>query len=110
VNPGHGITVQHDRDRRRVREGEGRAAEAERLPPLHAQPLGERASRVDAGRLVGRVPGSVDDAELQSLSLAGGLDMSQKYDLTALVLTFKTPLDGRRVDRRDRHRTSSASR
>jgi phage terminase large subunit-like protein len=38
--------------------------------------------------------GPVIDSELQDLSVFAGLDMSQKYDLTALVLTFKTPLDG----------------
>jgi phage terminase large subunit-like protein len=40
------------------------------------------------------VPGPSPTTQLQELSLAAGLDMSQKYDLTALVLTFKEPLDG----------------
>jgi uncharacterized tellurite resistance protein B-like protein len=46
-----------------------------------------------------RAKGRSADAELQALSVAGGLDMSQKYDLTAFVATFKEPLDEvQRVD------------
>jgi phage terminase large subunit-like protein len=48
---------------------------------------------VDAGRLVGRVQGTVERRRAPGALVAGGLDMSQKYDLTALVLTFKEPLD-----------------
>jgi hypothetical protein len=69
VNPGHGITVQHDAIAAECEKARRRAAEAERLPPLHAQPVGERRVRVDASRLVGRVPRPVDDA-----AAAGALD------------------------------------
>lgn len=93
VNPGHGITVKHEAI-------ETECADAQAAPRKKNGFLRYHLNRwVNDARAWMPIDwwdaceGTVTDTELQALSIAGGLDMSQKYDLTALVLTFKTPLD-----------------
>lgn len=93
VNPGHGITVQHEAI---AAECEKAKAEPRKLNDFLRFTLNRWVNAASAWMPVDwwdACEGPVDDAALQQLSLAGGLDMSQKYDLTALVLTFKEPLD-----------------
>jgi phage terminase large subunit-like protein len=93
VNPGHGVTVKHAAI-------ETECADAQAAPRKKNGFLRFHLNRwVNDARAWMPVDwwdacrGPVVDAELQALSLAGGLDMSQKYDLTAFVLSFKTPLE-----------------
>jgi phage terminase large subunit-like protein len=93
VNPGHGITVQHSAI---AAECEKAKVEPRKLNDFLRFTLNRWVNAASAWMPVDwwdACQGTVNDAELQPLSLAAGLDMSQKYDLTALVLTFKTPLD-----------------
>lgn len=92
VNPGHGITVQHSAI---AAECEKAKLEPRKLNDFLRFTLNRWVNAASAWMPVDwwdKCAGRVVDDELQSLSLAGGLDMSQKYDLTAFVLTFKTPL------------------
>jgi phage terminase large subunit-like protein len=92
VNPGHGITVQHSAI---AAECEKAKVEPRKLNDFLRFTLNRWVNGADAWMPVDwwdACEGPVADGELQALSLAGGLDMSQKYDLTAFVLTFKTPL------------------
>jgi phage terminase large subunit-like protein len=92
VNPGHGITVQHAAI---AAECEKAKAEPRKLNDFLRFTLNRWVNSASAWMPVewwDACKGTVDESALQSLSLAGGLDMSQKYDLTALVLTFKEPL------------------
>ena len=94
VNPGHGITVQHAAI---AAECEKAKVEPRKLNDFLRFTLNRWVNAASAWMPVDwwdACAGPVLDDELQALSLAGGLDMSQKYDLTALVLTFKTPLTG----------------
>lgn len=94
VNPGHGITVQHTAI---AAECEKAKVEPRKLNDFLRFTLNRWVNSASAWMPVDwwdKCQGPVVDSELQSLSVAGGLDMSQKYDLTALVLTFKTPLAG----------------
>lgn len=94
ANPAHGITVKHD----------AIAAECE-------DAIAEPRKRNDFLRFhlnrwvntaVSWIPidswdacrGRLDDATLRELPVYAGLDMSQKYDLTAFVLVFPSPIDG----------------
>jgi phage terminase large subunit-like protein len=93
VNPGLGVTVKRD------------ALEAE----CHAAQLEPRKRndflRYHMNRWVNQAtswipiewwdacPPRLQDEELQDVIVIGGLDMAQKYDLTAFVLTFITPID-----------------
>jgi phage terminase large subunit-like protein len=93
VNPGHGITVQHSAI---AAECEKAKVEPRKLNDFLRFTLNRWVNAASAWMPVDwwdACQGAVNDAELRELSLAGGLDMSQKYDLTAFVLTFKTPLD-----------------
>jgi phage terminase large subunit-like protein len=93
VNPGHGITVQHNAI---AAECEKAKIEPRKLNDFLRFTLNRWVNAASAWMPVDwwdACAGTVDDTDLQSLSVAGGLDMSQKNDLTALVLTFKTPLD-----------------
>jgi phage terminase large subunit-like protein len=93
VNPGHGITVQHSAI---AAECEKAKVEPRKLNDFLRFTLNRWVNAASAWMPVDwwdACQGPVDDAELQELSVAAGLDMSQKYDLTAFVLTFKTPLD-----------------
>jgi phage terminase large subunit-like protein len=92
VNPGHGITVQHDAI---VAECERAKAEPRKLNDFLRFTLNRWVNAASAWMPVDwwdACKTTVADAELQELSLAGGLDMAQKYDLTAFVLSFKEPL------------------
>jgi phage terminase large subunit-like protein len=92
VNPGHGITVQHAAI---AAECEKAKVEPRKLNDFLRFTLNRWVNAASAWMPVDwwdACTGTVADNELQELSLAGGLDMSQKYDLTAFVLTFKTPL------------------
>jgi phage terminase large subunit-like protein len=93
VNPGHGITVKHE------------AIETECADAVAAPRKKNGFLRYHLNRWVNDArawmpvdwwdacQGPVVDAELQEMSVAGGLDMAQKYDLTSFVATFKQPLD-----------------
>jgi phage terminase large subunit-like protein len=92
VNPGHGITVQHEAI---AAESEKAKVEPRKLNDFLRFTLNRWVNAASAWMPVDwwdACQGPVDDAALQQLSIAGGLDMSQKSDLTALVLTFKEPL------------------
>lgn len=94
VNPGHGITVQHEAI---AAECEKAKVEPRKLNDFLRFTLNRWVNAASAWMPVewwDACAGPIADAELQPLSVAAGLDMSQKYDLTAFVLTFKTPLDG----------------
>jgi phage terminase large subunit-like protein len=94
VNPGHGITVQHEAIKA---ECEKAKVEPRKLNDFLRFTLNRWVGAADAWMPVDwwdACKTTIDDAALQPLSIAAGLDMSQKYDLTAFVLTFKEPLDG----------------
>jgi phage terminase large subunit-like protein len=94
VNPGHGITVQHEAIKA---ECEKAKVEPRKLNDFLRFTLNRWVNAASAWMPVDwwdKCQTTVDDAQLNTLSVAAGLDMSQKYDLTALVLTFKEPLAG----------------
>jgi len=94
VNPGHGITVQHSAI---AAECEKAKVEPRKLNDFLRFTLNRWVNAASAWMPVDwwdACQWPVDDKQLNELSVAAGLDMSQKYDLTALVLTFKEPLDG----------------
>lgn len=93
VNPGHGITVQHSAI---AAECEKAKVEPRKLNDFKRFTLNMWVNAASAWMPVewwDACQVAITDAELQALSVAGGLDMSQKYDLTAFVATFKEPLD-----------------
>lgn len=94
VNPGHGITVQHDAI---VSECEQAKAEPRKLNDFLMYTLNRWVNQAVAWIPIDwwdRCAGAVDEARLAALPCYAGLDMSQKYDLTALVLAFPEPLEG----------------
>jgi phage terminase large subunit-like protein len=93
VNPGHGVTVQHAAI---AAECEKAKAEPRKLNDFLRFTLNRWVNAASAWMPVDwwdHCAGAVQDAALQALSVAGGLDMAQKYDLASFVATFKTPLD-----------------
>lgn len=94
VNPGHGVTVQHAAI---AAECEKAQAEPRKLNDFKRFTLNMWTNAASAWMPVDwwdKCKGAVTDAELQLLSVAGGLDLAQKNDLAAFVATFKTPLEG----------------
>ncbi|MDB4914058.1 MAG: Terminase [Gemmatimonadetes bacterium] len=92
VNPGHGITVQHEAI---AAECERAKAEPRKLNDFLRYTLNRWVNAASAWMPVDwwdACESPVSDAQLRDLSVAGGLDMAQKNDLAALVLTFKMPL------------------
>jgi phage terminase large subunit-like protein len=93
VNPGHGITVQHEAI---AAECEKAKVEPRKLNDFKRFTLNQWVNAASAWMPVewwDACKTAIDDAVLRELSIAGGLDCAQKYDLFSLVLTFKEPLD-----------------
>jgi phage terminase large subunit-like protein len=94
VNPAHGLLVKHD------------AIEAECADAIAEPRKRNDFLRYHLNRWVNQATAwipidwwdacraTLDDAELRELPVFAGLDMSQKYDLTAFVLVFPRPIDG----------------
>ena len=94
VNPGFGVTVKAD-----AIESECTAAQLEprKLNDFLRFHLNRWVNQATAWMPIDwwdACRGDVDIEALAQLPVYAGLDMSQKYDLTALVLVFPIPLDG----------------
>src|SRR5262245_3798592 len=94
VNPGHGITVQHDAILEEAREA---AAEPRKRSDFERYHLNRWTNQASAWIPIEwwdrcQVP-ALDDAELVQLECAAGLDLAQKWDLASLVVLFRRPLE-----------------
>lgn len=94
VNPGHGVTVKHAAIETECEDAQAAPRKKNGFLRYHLNRWVNDARAWMPIDWWDACQGPVVDSALQELSLAGGLDMSQKYDLTAFVLTFKEPLDG----------------
>jgi phage terminase large subunit-like protein len=94
VNPGHGITVQETGIARECAEAQ---AEPRKLNDFLKFTLNRWVNQATAWIPIDwwdacAVEGIPDDS-VQGLTCAAGLDLAQKYDLAAFVVTFRTMLD-----------------
>lgn len=93
VNPGHGITVQHDGIAAECREAQAEPRKLNDFLRFHGNRWVNQAVAwipIDWwDRCPGELPG---DDFLKTLTCAAGLDGAQKIDLFSFVLTFKEPL------------------
>lgn len=94
VNPGYGITVKAE-----ALESEAKAAanEPRKLNDFLRFHLNRWVNQATAWIPVDwwdACEGQIDEAHLRELPVYAGLDMSQKYDLTAFVLAFVEPVAG----------------
>lgn len=88
VNPGHGVTVQHDAI---AAESEKAKVEPRKLNDFLRFTLNRWVNAASAWILVDqwdKCPTLPTDEKLRELAVFPGLDMSQKYDLTAFPLVF----------------------
>jgi phage terminase large subunit-like protein len=93
VNPGHGVTIKHAAIETECQDAIASPRKKNGFLRFHLNRWVNDARAWMPIDWWDACKGPVIDSELQDLSVYGGLDMSQKYDLTGLVLTFKTPLD-----------------
>jgi phage terminase large subunit-like protein len=94
VNPGHGITVKADAI---AREAIAAANEPRKLNDFLRFHLNRWVNQATAWIPVDwwdACTEPIEQGRLGELSVFGGLDMSQKYDLTAFVLVFREFLEG----------------
>ncbi len=98
VNPGHGVTVQHDAI---VEEAAEAAAEPRKLNDFlryHGNRWTNQATAWipidwwDACQATASAP-MPSDAELALMECCGGLDLAQKWDLAAFVVVFRQYLE-----------------
>lgn len=93
VNPGHGITVQHDQIVQECREAAAEPRKRNDFLRYHGNRWTSQATAWipiewwDAGKA------DFDDATLAPLQCAAGLDLAQKWDLAAFVLVFRRTLE-----------------
>lgn len=94
VNPGHGITVQHEAI---AQECEEAKAEPRKLNDFLRYHLNRWVNQATAWIPIDwwdRCQTPLDEAALQALPIAAGLDLAQKNDLAAFVLVFRSPIEG----------------
>lgn len=95
VNPGHGITVKHDAI---VTECIEAQADPRKLNDFLKFHLNRWVNQATAWIPIDWwdacvVPGGFNDGDLKVLQCAAGLDLAQKYDLAAFVITFREMLE-----------------
>jgi phage terminase large subunit-like protein len=93
VNPGHGVTIKHAAIETECQDAIASPRKKNGFLRFHLNRWVNDARAWMPIDWWDACQGPVVDSELQELSVFAGLDMAQKYDLTAFVLTFKTPLD-----------------
>lgn len=96
ANPGHGITVKHEAIASEAAEAQ---AEPRKLNDFLRFHLNRWVNQAVAWIPIDdwdrcKADAFPSDAHLQTLPVYAGLDMSQKYDLTSLVLAFIEPIAG----------------
>lgn len=95
VNPAHGLLVKHDAIESECADAIAEPRKRNDFLRYHLNRWVNQATAwipVDWwDACAGRLP---SDEQLRELPVFGGLDMSQKYDLTAFVLAFAKPIDG----------------
>lgn len=93
VNPGHGITVQHDGIESECREAIGEPRKLNDFLMYHLNRwVNQAVSWIPVDwwdACPADLPG---DSHLRTLQVAAGLDMAQKIDLASFVLVFREPL------------------
>lgn len=94
ANPAHGILVKHDAIAAACVSAIAEPRKRNDFLRFHLNRWVNQAVAWIPVDWWDRCKGSIDDAFLQTLPVAAGLDMSQKYDLTAFVLTFMELLTG----------------
>lgn len=96
ANPGHGITVKHDAIASECAEAQAEPRKLNDFLRFHLNRWVNQATAwiaIDAWDRCEAKPFPTDE-ELRELPVYAGLDMSQKIDLTSVVLTFVRPLAG----------------
>jgi len=91
VNPGHGTTVRHDEIVEESREAAAEPRKRNDFLRYHLNVWTNQATAWIPIEWWDRCKTTIDDAELKTLDVAAGLDLSQKWDLAAFVLVFKRP-------------------
>jgi phage terminase large subunit-like protein len=93
VNPGHGVTVQHDGIVSECREAQGEPRKLNDFLMYHLNRWVNQAVSWIPVDWWDRCPAALpDDDALRKLQVAAGLDGAQKIDLFSFVLTFREPL------------------
>jgi phage terminase large subunit-like protein len=94
VNPGHGITVKHEAIETECTDAQAAPRKKNGFLRYHLNRWVNDARAWMPVDWWDACQGSINDDALQGLSLAGGLDLAQKIDLAAFVVTFKQPIAG----------------
>lgn len=95
VNPGHGITVKADAIAQECQEALHEPRKRNDFLMFHGNRWVNQATAWLPIDWWDACEGVVDDAVLRTLPVAAGLDMAQKWDLTAFVLVFREVLRSR---------------
>lgn len=94
VNPGHGITVQHEGIESECREAQGEPRKLNDFLMYHLNRwVNQAVSWIPVDwwdKCPSDLPG---DDYLRDLQVAAGLDMAQKIDLASFVMVFREPLE-----------------
>lgn len=99
VNPGHGVTIQHDAIVALAREAEAEPRKRNDFLMWHLNRwVNQATSWLPVDWWDDCRDPVAPDAELASLPVAAGLDGAQKIDLFSLVLTFRHPLTAERAN------------
>lgn len=92
VNPGHGITIQHDAIEQECREAMAEPRKRNDFLRYHLNVWTNQAEAWIPVEWWDSCPSQLDEERLKSLVCAGGLDMAQKIDLASFTAVFKEPL------------------
>lgn len=96
VNPGHGITVKTEGIELECKEAQNEPRKLNDFLRYHLNRwVNSAVAWIPSDWWDACAEPVVDDAALQLLPCAGGLDMAQKIDLAAFVLTFRHALERR---------------
>ncbi len=94
VNPGHGITVQHEGMISECREAQGEPRKLNDFLMYHLNRWVNQAVAWIPVDWWDACPSTLpSDDHLRTLIAGGGLDMAQKIDLASFVATFREPLE-----------------
>lgn len=94
VNPGFGITVKADGIASECNAAQNEPRKLNDFLRFHMNRWVSQATAWIPIDWWDACKGELNDDMLRTLPVFGGLDMSQKYDLTSLVLVFPSPLPG----------------
>jgi phage terminase large subunit-like protein len=93
VNPGHGTTIKADSVAEEAREAAAEPRKRNDFERYHLNRWTNQATAWIPLEWWDDCAGPLEDAALEGLEVAGGLDLAQKWDLAAFVLAFRRYLE-----------------